>query len=91
MNKLPKAMAAFCDAAPFGADARALKELLNKPAVSNDGGRFSVNAQLLSRQAEVGAASARLASNFDRGDFKSGARLSPQPGQQIEAHKAAMK
>lgn len=91
MANVPKAMAAFSDAAPFGADARNLKEFLNTPAVTNEGGRFSVNEPLIQRQAEVGAAAARLASNFDRGDFRSGAKLSPDTRQQIEVDKATLK
>jgi hypothetical protein len=57
----------------------------------NGKGGLAINQDLLSRQAEVGMAVARLAANQERGDFKEGAKLSEPTRRQIDEDKATIK
>ncbi len=84
-------MQAFGQEAPFGNDARSLKEFLATPAVTNDGGRIAVNQNLAARQGAIGAAIGRLAANQERGDFREGAKVSEPARQQIESDKAVLR
>lgn len=91
LAQVPKAMQAFGQEAPFGNDARSLKEFLATPAVTNDGGRIAVNQDLAARQGAIGAAIGRLAANQERGDFREGAKVSEPARQQIESDKAVLR